>query len=231
MRRFLPVIAVAALAAACSPRPGGEAKTAAAPDAKAAAPAAAQPPSDAPAGEYAMDLSHTSILFRVSHVGLSRYTGRFVKADGKLKFDPANPAAQSVTATIDARSLQTDYPEPAKLDFDAQVQKEFLDAANHPQITFTSTKVEPTGPRTARVTGDLTLKGVTKPVVLEATWNGGYKPMAMDPGGRVGFSAHGTFKRSDFGITYGIPAPGTTMGVGDEVEVIIETEFAGKPAA
>jgi polyisoprenoid-binding protein YceI len=183
-----------------------------------------------------MDLAHTSVLFRVSHIGMSRYTGRFTKADGKLKFDPVNPAAQSVAATIDARSLQTDYPEPAKLNFDAQVQKEFLDAAGHPQITFTSTKVEPTGPRTARITGDLTLKGVTRPVVLEATWNGGYKPSALDPGGRVGFSAHGTFKRSDFGITYGLPAPGTTMGVGDDVEVIIETEFtmasppAGPPA-
>jgi polyisoprenoid-binding protein YceI len=137
-----------------------------------------------------------------------------------------------VTASIDARSLQTDYPEPAKLDFDAQVRTSFLDATAHPQITFVSTKVEPTGPRTARVTGDLTLKGVTRPVVLEATWNGGYKPNAMDPqGARIGFSAHGVFKRSGFGITYGLPAPGTTMGVGDDVEVIIETEFTMKPPA
>ena len=75
------------------------------------------------------------------------------------------------------------------------------------------------------ITGDLTLRGVTKPVVLEAVWDGGYKPNAMDPGGRVGFSAHGKFKRSGFGIRYGLPAPGAAMGVGDEVEVIIETEF------
>lgn len=224
MHRLLPVVALVALSA-CSPRPEAEGKATPAP---AAAP---QPPADAPAGRYMMDLGHTSVTFRVSHIGLSRYTARFSKVDGQLQFDPANPAAQSVTATIAAGSLETDYPDP-KLDFDALVQKEFLDAANHPQITFRSTKVEPTGPRTARVTGDLTLKGVTRPVVLEATWNGGYKPGAMDPSGaRIGFSARGAFKRSDFGVTYGLPAPGTTMGVGDEVEVLIETEFTMKPPA
>ena len=97
------------------------------------------------------------------------------------------------------------------------------------QITFRSTKVELTGERRARVTGDLTLNGVTKPVTLETTFNGGYPANAMD-GNRIGFSAHGVLKRSDFGITYGLPAPGTSMGVFDEVEVIIETEFkSGQP--
>lgn len=225
--KFTPILIAAGALAACSPQTKPAAKVEA-PAAAAAAPQA-QPPADAPAGEYTMDLQHTSVIFRVSHMGLSRYTARFTKAEGKLAFDPANPAAQSVTATIDAGSLQTDYPEPAKLDFDAQLEKEFLDTAKYPTITFRSTKVEPTGARTAKVTGDLTLHGVTKPVTLEATFNGGYKAGSMDPmGARVGFSAHGTFKRSDFGIAYGIPAPGTTMGVGDEVEVAIEAEFTKK---
>ena len=225
--KFTPILIAAGALAACSPQTKPAAK-AEAPASAATAPQA-QPPADAPAGEYAMDLQHTSVNFRVSHMGLSRYTARFTKAEGKLAFDPANPAAQSVTATIDAGSLQTNYPEPAKLDFDAQVEKEFLDTAKYPTITFTSTKVEPTGARTAKVTGDLTLHGVTKPVTLEATFNGGYKAGSMDPmGARIGFSAHGTFKRSDFGISYGIPAPGTTMGVGDEVEVTIEAEFTKK---
>lgn len=231
MRHVLPLIAplavLATLGAACSPQP----KATSEPKAAAAGPAEAQAPADAPAGQYFMDPAHTSINFRLSHMGLSHYTARFTKADGTLTFDPANPAAQSVSATIDATSLQTNYPDPAKLDFDAQVEKEFLDAAHFPTITFKSTKVEPTGPKTAKVTGDLTLHGVTKPVVLEATFNGGYKPNAMDPlGARVGFSAKGAFKRSDFGITFGIPAPGTTMGVGDDVEVIIETELTSKKA-
>jgi polyisoprenoid-binding protein YceI len=217
MRRFLPLIAVAALAAACSPRPGGEAKTAATPDANAAAPAAPQPPSDAPAGEYAMDLAHTSILFRVSHIGMSHYTGRFTKADGKLKFDPANPAAQSVTATIDARSLQTDYPEPAKLDFDAQVQKEFLETAKFPQITFKSTKVEPTGPRTAKVTGDLTLHGVTRSVSIPA--------QAQLVNGTIQVAGSITFPLADFDIT----APnvgGFILSIADEGTLEFQVNFA-----
>lgn len=224
--KFTPILIAAAALAACSQQTKPAAKAEAP-----AAPAAAQavPPADAPAGEYTMDLQHSSVNFRVSHMGLSRYTARFTKAEGKLGFDPANPAAQSVVATIDAGSLQTNYPEPQKLDFDTQVEKEFLDTAKFPTITFKSTKVEPTGARTAKVTGDLTLHGVTKPVTLEATFNGGYKAGAMDPmGARIGFSAHGTFKRSDFGIGYGIPAPGTTLGVGDEVEVAIEAEFTKK---
>ena len=230
MKALTSLIAAAAatslVLAGCSPpKPAAEPKSAAAP----AAPKA--PASDAPAGEYKMDLSHTSVTFRVNHIGFSRYTARFTKADGTLVFDPANPANQSVTATIDARSVQTNYPEPQKLDFDTQVETQFLGADKHPTITFRSTKIEPTGPNTAKVTGDLTLRGVTKPTVLDVTFNGGYKPNAMD-GARIGFSAHGTIKRSDFGITYGLPAPGTNMGVFDEVEIIIETEFTmGTPTA
>jgi polyisoprenoid-binding protein YceI len=65
--------------------------------------------------------------------------------------------------------------------------------------------------------------------VLDTHYNGGYAGQPMEPNARIGFSARGSFKRSDFGISYGIPAPGTTMGVGDEVQVILETEFSGPP--
>jgi polyisoprenoid-binding protein YceI len=83
-----------------------------------------------------------------------------------------------------------------------------------------------TGPTTARITGDFTLHGVTKPVVLEATFNGGYGANPMDPGGsRIGFSANGKIKRSDYGISFGVPKPGSKMGVGDDVEVIVEAEL------
>ncbi len=233
MRPVLPLIAplagLAALATACSPAP----KTASTParPAAAAAPTEAQAPNEAAAGAYFMDPAHTSVNFRINHLGLSHYTARFTKVSGELAFDPANPAAQSVTATIDAASLQTNYPDPAKLDFDSQIEKEFLDTAHFPQITFKSTKVEVTGPKTANVTGDLTLHGVTKPVTLQAAFNGGYKPNAYDPlGARIGFSAKGTIRRSDFGISYGLPAPGTTMGVGDDIEITIESELTSKKA-
>ena len=100
-----------------------------------------------------------------------------------------------------------------------------------PQITFRSTKVALTGAHTAKVTGDLTLHGVTKPVTLDVTYNGGYPAMAMDPSGaRIGFSAHGSFKRSAFGMGVGVPAAGSNMGVSDDVDVMIETEFSSKAA-
>ena len=101
----------------------------------------------------------------------------------------------------------------------------FFDAKAFPTISFKSTKVTPTGPATAEVTGDFTLHGVTRPVTLAATFNGGWAANAFD-GNRVGFSAKGMLKRSDFGMTNGIPAPGTTMGVSDAVEFAIEAEFS-----
>ncbi|MDP3661020.1 YceI family protein, partial [Phenylobacterium sp.] len=99
-----------------------------------------------------------------------------------------------------------------------------------PKITFRSTKVEPTGERTAKVSGDLSFHGVTKPVTIEATYNGGWAKNAFD-GDRVGFSGKGVLKRSEFGVASGIPAPGSTMGVSDAVEFVIETEFSSNPPA
>ena len=194
----------------------------------AAAPAA-KPAPQPPAGVYAMDKAHSSVTFRVSHLGFSRYTARFATIDGKLKFDPAHPAAMSVEATIDPKSLALNAP-PAGF-HDQLMGKEFFDAVKFPAITFRSTNVQLTGPHAAKVTGALTLHGVTKPVVLDVTYNGGYPANAMDPGGaRIGFSAHTVFKRSAFGMGYGVPAPGSNMGVGDDVDVAIETEFSdGKP--
>ena len=185
--------------------------------------------STAPAGGYVIERAHTSLNFRVSHMGFSNFTARFTKLNGQLTFDPANPAAMSVTASIDPRSIQTNYPDRT-YDFDADLSgKTFLDAAKFPLMTFKSTKVETTGANTARVTGDLTLHGVTAPVVLHVRFNGGYAAMPMDPAGaRIGFSAHGTLKRSAFGVSMGVPAAGSNMGVGDDVEVLIETEFTKK---
>jgi polyisoprenoid-binding protein YceI len=191
---------------------------------------AAQAPGPVPAGAYTLDKAHASLIFRVNHIGFSNYTRRFKRFDATLQFDPANMARSSVTVSVDATSLETDYPSQEKLDFNAELQKEqWLDTAKFPQMTFRSRKVEVTAPSTLKISGDLTLRGVTRPMVLDATYNGGYEGQPLDPHARIGFSAHGTLKRSDFGMTVGIPAPGTTMGVGDEVEVIIEAEFNGPP--
>jgi polyisoprenoid-binding protein YceI len=182
---------------------------------------------EAPAGTYTIDTSHADLSFRLSHLGFSMYTARFATFDAKLDFDPASPAKNSVTASIDARSLALPAP-PAGFK-DALLGPQWLDAAKYPTISFQSTQVEATGPASARITGELTLHGVTKPVKLDAKYNGGWAGIDMDPHARIGFSATGSFRRSDFGMSFGVPAPGTNMGVGDEVQIAIEAEFSGPP--
>jgi polyisoprenoid-binding protein YceI len=188
------------------------------------------PPTSVPAGRYTLDHAHATLLFRVNHLGFSHYTARFKHFDATLQFDPARIAASQVYVTVDASSIETDFPDPVKLDFNAQLRgKDWLDTDAHPQMTFRSQRVVPTNKQSFRIEGDLTLHGVTKPVALEAIYNGGYAGHPMDPNARIGFSARGHLKRSEFGIASGIPAPGTTMGVSDDVEVIIEAEFNGPP--
>lgn len=184
-----------------------------------------------PAGAYTLDLTHGRLIFKVSHLGFSNYTAFFRDFSADLAFDPANPAAMSVATKVKAASVETLFSDPG-VNFNALIAgPEFLDAAQFPEITFVSTAVLVTGEKTAIVTGDLTLHGVTKPVALDVTYNGGWAGHPMDPGGaRVGFSAKGSLKRSDFGITYGLPTPGSTLGVGDTVQIEIEAEFIN-PAA
>ena len=222
-RALLLATAVAALAA-CSPPTAKKAES----PPPAAAPAKPATP-QVPAGDYKLDKAHANLEFKVNHLGFSHYTARFSDFDASLKFDPANPAASSVEATIDPRSLALPTP-PAGFKTEL-TGPQWLDAGKYPAITFRSTKVEVTGANTAKVTGDFALHGVTKPVVLDVTFNGGYAGHPMDPHARIGFSAHGVFKRSEFGIGFGVPAPGSTMGVSDEVEVQIDAEFSGPPLA
>lgn len=185
---------------------------------------------DVPAGRYALDPSHASLIFRVDHLGFSNYTARFTRFDAELDFDPADPAAARLTATVDARSIETDFPFTDQVDFNAQLRGEqWLDADAHPQMTFRSTDVVPTGASTARIEGELTLRGVTRPMTLDATFNGGYAGHPMDPNARIGFSAVGTLQRSDYGMAFGIPEPGSKLGVSDAVEIVIEVEFNGPP--
>lgn len=227
--RTLTTAALTALlaAAACgkpAPPPPAEAPEAAVPAAPAPKPASA---AGLPAGAYKIDPSHTSVIFRVNHLGFSHWTGRFSKVDAGMQLDPANPGAAQLKVTIDPKSIEADN---APAGFLTELGgPQWLDGGKFPAMTFQSTKVTPTGPDTADVAGDLTLRGVTKPVVLKARFNGGYAGHPMDPNARIGFSATTSLNRSDFGVSYGIPAPGTTMGVSDQVDVVIETEFTGPP--
>lgn len=189
------------------------------------------PSPEPPAGTYHVDPGHTRLIFSVNHLGFSEYTAFFRKAEATLTFDPAKPESMVLEAEVDPASVETLYTDPA-LDFNAVLAGEsFLDAAKFPKITFKSTRVRQTGPKEATVTGDLTLHGITKPISLRVRYNGGYAGHPLDPGGaRIGFSAEGAIFRSDFGMGFGIPAPGTMMGVGDLVTIRIETELLNPDA-
>ncbi len=197
-----------------------------------ASPVAAQDLPAPLAGTYRLEREHSRVLFKVNHLGFSTYIAPFTGVEATLQFDPEAPETMQLQATIQTGSVETLYPDP-NFDFNALISgPDLLDAAQFPTITFTSTAITLTGDRTADVTGDLTLHGVTKPVTLQVTYNGGWGNMPMDPAGaRIGFSATGSLKRSDFGMSFGLPAPGTTMGGCEEVKIEIETEFTSKEAA
>jgi polyisoprenoid-binding protein YceI len=239
MRRYVLLLALAALTACTQKSTPPQAQTAPAQEAPAAPAAepAGEPSRSAayapnvPASDYQLDKAHSTLLFRVSHMGFSHFTARFRRFDAQLHFDPRNVTATQLTAKVDARSIETDYPDPT-YDFNGELQGEpWLNAGKFPEIAFRTTQVEDLGNNALRVHGELTLRGVTKPIVLDATYNGGYPKLPMDPHARVGFSARGVLRRSDFGISGGIPAAGTNVGVGDQVDVIIESEFNGPPAS
>ncbi len=167
----------------------------------------------AEAQKYTFDKLHTQIFFSVNHLGFSNSTGRFLGFDGGFTFDEAAPANGAVEVTIDTNSLNMDdatWDEHLKA-------KDMFNTDEFKTMTFKSTKVELTGEKTAKLTGDLTLIGQTKPVTLDVTFNKcGVHPMSSAP--TCGFSALGTLKRSDWGMTKGIPM------VGDDVTLRIEVE-------
>ena len=172
-------------------------------------------PARLPAGAWELDTEHASATWRVRHLGLSWYTARFDGLDARLSFDPANPGAAELTAVIDAASVSTGDP-----DFDETLRSAaWFDASRHPQILFRSTRIEVTGETTGRVHGELTLKGVTRPAVLETEFYGGVFNL-LEGRRAMGFGADLIIDRTDFGVGR-LPAG----FIGDEVRVRIEAEF------
>ncbi len=166
------------------------------------------------ADSYQFDPMHTNIVWHASHFGFSSPSGHFGIKEGKLVLDEKSPDKSEVNVTIDASSLVTGFDK-----FDDHLKGEdFLDTAKFPEAVFKSTKVELSGDsKTAKVSGDFTLHGVTKPVVLDVTLNKmGEHPMNQKK--TVGFSATTTIKRSEFGIEKYTP------GVSDDVTISIEAE-------
>lgn len=186
-----------------------------------AAPGAAQTPPGAPdparaaSGSYTVDTPHTQVLFTVNHLGFSEYTGIFTNPTGMLVLDKANPSASKVEIVFPIEQLRTTV---TALDTHLK-SADFFDAAKFPEGRFVSTKIVARG-QTATITGELTLKGITKPVVLQARFVGAGTDMRSKKP-YVGFAATTTIKRSDWGITY---AP----AVSDEVKLTINAGFAQK---
>ncbi|TWA85744.1 polyisoprenoid-binding protein YceI [Azospirillum brasilense] len=162
---------------------------------------------------YKLDPAHTAVVFIVDHLGFAKAMGRFNTFAGELSFDKDAADKSSLSVTIDTTSVDTNH---AKRDEHLK-SPDFFNAKEFPKMTFKSTKIETTGDKTGKLHGDLTLLGVTKPVVLDVTFNkDGVSPASKQE--TVGFSARGTIKRSDFGMKYGVP------NIGDDIQVIIESE-------
>ncbi len=180
-------------------------------------PAAADPTTDLTqlqGGQFAIDKAHAKIIFSTTHFGFSTYYGLFTDFDAHLGFNPKAPATSSLTVTVNLAGIETTNP---KLDTHLK-SADFFDVATFPTATFTATHIEVTGAATGKITGNLTLHGQTKPITLEATFNGG-GTNPMTKAYVLGFNATGTLKRSDFGITHFVPA------VGDVVTLTISGEF------
>jgi polyisoprenoid-binding protein YceI len=169
-----------------------------------------------------VDPSHSEVGFTVKHLVISNVRGAFGKVQGKVVLDEADPARSTVEATIDASSIDTGVA-----DRDAHLRSaDFLDVARYPSITFKSTKVEQKGEDVLRVAGDLTLHGVTKPVVLDVTASREVKGMFGET--RRAFSARTRISREGYGLTWNKLVE-AGPAVGDEVSIALDLEVVKDP--
>jgi polyisoprenoid-binding protein YceI len=170
------------------------------------------------AGTWAIDPVHSEVGFTIRHFGVSKVRGRFDKFEGSI-VTAEDPSASTVTANIDVTSINTNQEQR-----DAHIRSaDFFDVENHPTLTFVSTGIKQDGDEYS-LAGDLTIRGVTKPVVLALELNG----FGPDPygGTRVGFSATTEINRHDFGVSFNGPIPGVPGGVilSDKVTINLEIE-------
>lgn len=176
----------------------------------------------APAATYTLDPNHTQVQFTWNHYGFSNLVGQFGKIEGTLEFDAADPTKSSVTATIATASVDSNI---RKLD-EKLVSADYFDATKFPTATFKSTRVEKGAtPDKLKVTGDLTLHGVTRPVTLDVTVvKVGDHPLRKGPA--AGFEATTTLKRSEFGLTNYLPMAADEVKIRVVVEAVEAKAFA-----
>ncbi len=174
------------------------------------------------ADTWQIDPPHTNVQFAVRHMMISNVKGQFQKTSGTITTNGNDPASATIDATIDASSIDTRVDRR-----DAHLKSpDFLDVAKFPTITFKSTKVEADGPNKWKVTGDLTLHGVTRPVVLDVEGSG--PPIQVMGHTRAGASATAKIKRSDFGLTWNKVLESGGVMVGDDVAISIDVEAVKK---
>jgi len=155
-------------------------------------------------------------MFKVSHFGWSNNWGRFNDVSGSIDFDKADVTKSKVSITIKTASIDTNHGKR-----DAHLRSpDFFNAKEFPEMKFVSTKIDKTGDKTANVTGNLTLLGVTKPVTLSVTWNKEGPHFRNKDKIHTGFSATGTIKRSDFGMKKFVPAIGDTITIFLDIEAV-----------
>lgn len=172
-------------------------------------------PARAETVQLEFDPGHTHIMFSVMHLGLSRTYGEFEDFEGRAVLDVDRPEGVVVELTIDVASLDSGL----QARDDNLMGGSWFDVEDHPTMTFTATGLEVTGETTGQLTGDLTLLGATRPVVLDVTFNGTASDPFSSRTTRWGFSATGAIKRSDFGMDFGLSF------VGDDITLVIETEL------
>ena len=163
------------------------------------------------AAEYIFDKVHTQIFFSASHAGFTTSTGAFTKFDGRFSFDEDDFSQSDIEVTIKTSSIDLNDKTWNKHMMGAK----WFDAKQYPEMVFKSTEVKKTGDKTLDIVGNLTLKGVTKPVTLKATFN---KAGVQFGKQKVGFSAVTTIDRTQFGMDYAVPAIGTQIPIRIEVE-------------
>jgi polyisoprenoid-binding protein YceI len=177
-------------------------------------------PDQVPAGTYVIDSKETQLRYGTVHMGFTQFWGVFPDPTGTMTIDPKNLAATKLDVRVLVSHLETTNRE---LNGEL-LSDEFFSEAKFKSIRFVSTGVTRTGPRTAKLAGDLTIHGVTRPVVLDVTFNGA-GPNAFSKVTTLGFSGHTMVKRSDFGMGKYVPI------VSDETEISISAAFELKPAA
>jgi polyisoprenoid-binding protein YceI len=166
-----------------------------------------------------IDASHTIVGYAVSHLGISTYRGKFKTVEGVLHINEDNPAASSVSATIDAGSLDI----PQDRFYGHIVSPDFLDVQNHPKITFQSTNVEKVADDKWKVAGNLTLRGVTKEVVLDTTYLGQAEhPFSKNT--HAAFTAETEINREDFGLKWNAPLVNGGVYLGERIRLSLDIE-------